>query len=305
MKVAILSGPTAAGKTRLALDLAKGHPGLELVNADSLLVYRGMDIGTAKPSLEDRAAVPHHLIDVRNPDEAFTAGDFVREAEAAIAAIHARKGRAMIIGGTGFYLKALLYGLWATPPSNPTIRARIERSTSRELYDALYKRDEKSALRIGVNDRYRLVRAWEILELSGKSPSELETASPKDPDPRFELLVIDRADEELDSRIKTRTAAMLEEGLVEEVKKIRTAYPGARSLGSVGYAEVCGYLDGRKPDGRNPRPGLEGLIDEINLSTRQLIKRQRTWFRSEKSTHPYTLDKDRCALEKRLEEIYS
>lgn len=282
---AVLAGPTAAGKTSLALELARlhrqrtGNP-LELVNADSLLVYRGMDIGTAKPSRAELEEIPHHLVDIREPDEPFTAGDFVRAVESALQGIHARGRRALVVGGTGFYLKALFHGMWEGPAADAALRARLEQLPPGALHDRLRQADPASALRIGPHDRYRLVRAIELLELSGKTPSQLEAERTRPADPRFRLWIVDRAAEELNARIRQRAEQMLREGLVAETRALRERYPAARALGAVGYKETCAHLDGVAPAGRKIPDGIEGLQQEIELSTRQLVKRQRTWFRN-------------------------
>jgi tRNA dimethylallyltransferase len=307
LRIAILTGPTATGKTGLALELAEKHGSVEIINADSLLVYRGMDIGTAKPSQEELNRVPHHLIDIREPHEPFTAGDFHRGAMKAIDRIHARGKRALIVGGTGFYLKTLLYGLWPAPKSDPALRAKLENELNDELYQRLEKRDPQAALRIGKNDRYRLIRALEMIELSGKSPSEMQAQAPKVPDPRFELWVLDRPMEELSKRIEKRTEAMLRQGLIEEVKTLCARYEGQempRALSSVGYQETRDFLAGNLPEGRRIAPGIPGLQSEISLSTRQLVKSQRTWFRGEKASKWFTLDQDLPPLKDAWKDIY-
>lgn len=307
LRVAILTGPTATGKTGLAIEFAERHGAIEVINADSLLVYRGMDIGTAKPDQAERKEIPHHLIDIRDPHEAFTAGDFHREATKAIDEIHAKGKRALIVGGTGFYLKTLLYGLWPAPKSDPTLRQRLEQETNEELYQRLEKRDTESALRIGRNDRYRLIRAHEMIELSGMTPTEMQAQTPKEPDPRFELWVLDRSNDELYDRIEKRTHQMIEQGLIDEVKTLQERYKGQelpRALSSVGYRETQDYLAGIPPLGRKIAPGLTGLQSEISLSTRQLVKSQRTWFRGEKTSKWFTLDQDLAALQTSWKNIY-
>jgi len=283
MKTLILTGPTATGKTALALRLATERPGqLEIINADSMLVYRGMDIGTAKPTPEERQQVPHHLIDIRDPDEGFTAGDFKRLVEESLSQIHARGRQALVVGGTGFYLKALLYGLWEAPPTDPDLRKELEKGSNQDLFTSLQEKDPASALKIGPNDRYRLIRALEIIALSGKNPSELAHNLPKTPDPRWNVLGVDLPENDLYSRIQARTTRMLEQGLVEETRGLVARYPNARPLDSVGYFETCRYLRGEPPQGRKIREGVLGLQDEIEVATRQLVKRQRTWFRGQK-----------------------
>lgn len=304
--IGILTGPTATGKTEFALRLARKHREIEIVNADSLLVYRGLDIGTAKPAPAELAEVPHHLIDIRNPDEPFTAGEFFREAQRALQGIEARGKRALIVGGTGFYIKALLFGLWQAPAADPAVRERLSQLPDAELYSRLESRDAASALRIGPRDRYRLVRALELIELTGKTPSELQAEAPSEPDPRFELWVVDRPQAELDRRIAARTQAMLDAGLLEEVRRIRERFPSSRPLQAVGYAQACAYLDGIAPAGRKVPPGIAGLRQEIELATRQLVKGQRTFFRGFeiRDLNWFELDRQAPDLERAMERIY-
>jgi tRNA dimethylallyltransferase len=276
----ILTGPTAAGKTALALEMAALDPRIEIVNGDSLLFYRGMDIGTAKPTREELALVPHHILDIREPNEPFTAGDFCRLVQSTLTEIHARGHRALVVGGTGFYLKALLFGLWEGPGTDPDLREELEARSPAELYGELHAQDPVSALRIGANDRYRLVRALEVLRLSGKTPTQLEAEVPAVADPRFALWICERETEDLHVRIARRVRQMLDQGFVAEVEKLQKNFPGARPLGAVGYKEVARYLEHRPPPGRKVRAGEEGLIDEIELATRQLVKKQRTWFKN-------------------------
>jgi tRNA dimethylallyltransferase len=285
IRVPLLTGPTASGKTELALEFARceARAGrrVELVNADSLLVYRGMDIGTAKPSREELSEIPHHLVDVRDPDQPFTATEFRREALRAIDEIEARGARAVVVGGTPFYLKALIFGVWEVPPADAAIRARLEEWTTAKLFEELKRRDPELPARLHPSDRYRLVRALEIIEQGGPAPSALEAQERAlVPDPRFPLVVVDRATPELYERIDARTREMLAQGLLDETRRIREAFPRARPLESVGYFEACAFLDGRKPEGRAIRPGLDGLADEISLSTRQLVKKQRTFLKN-------------------------
>ncbi len=303
-RIPILAGPTASGKTDVVLALAEELGRVEIINADSLQVYRGMDIGTAKPSRAELERVPHHLIDIREPDEEFTAGDFLRETDRAISEIEGRGNFPVLVGGTGFYLKARLYGLWDAPPADPAVRGRLEHLTDAELYAELEKKDPESALRIGMNDRYRLVRSLEIMAQGGLSPSELRAREPASPDPRFELWVIDREGSELESRITRRTERMLEAGLLDETRGLVARYPGARALKAVGYAQCADFLAGRRPAGRKMAAGIEGLKAEINLATRQLVKKQRTWFRGEPASQWFHLDGDRDRLAARFRELH-
>ncbi len=299
--IGILTGPTATGKSSLALKWARLHPEIEIINADSLLVYRHFNIGTAKPTSEELNEVRHHLIDVREPNETFTAGEFLRAAEAAIANIQERGKLPLIVGGTGFYLQALLFGIWDAPAADPAIRAQLETLDLAALHARLQERDPKSAQRIGSTDRYRLVRALELIELSGQTPTELQEQTPKEPDPRFRLWILDRSNPELFQRIQERTALMVQSRWIDEVKWIQTQFPGCRPLQSVGYAQVVRHLNGEKPQGREVRAGLAGLQDEVELATRQLVKKQRTWFKNQSQKVPqsqwFELEKDGTLLD--------
>lgn len=314
-KTAILTGTTASGKTSLAIQWALAHPSkaIEIINADSMLVYRGMDIGTAKPTLQEQQLIPHHLIDIRNPDEPFTAGDFFRTVQSTLCDLEACGKRALIVGGTGFYLKALLFGLWEAPPADPRVRENLNQLSNFELFTELTTKDPLAAERIGPQDRYRLMRAIEMMTLTGKTVTDLRNRHPEEPDPRFELLILDRPTDLLFARISARTREMIQTGLVEEVQKLQSLYLNTRPLSAVGYAQVCNYLAGTTPDGRKLKPGLDGLCDEIELATRQLVKRQRTWFRGvlsqqnslqKKFASTFTLDQDSEALIEKLKLIY-
>jgi len=299
----IIAGPTASGKTGFALELASRH-GLEIINADSLLVYRGFDIGTAKPAAQDLARVPHHLIDICEPTQNFTAADFVKQVHSLTETLSRRNRGALIVGGTHFYLKALCMGLWDAPATQPDFRASLEHRATAELFQELSAKDPPHAAKIGSSDRYRIVRALEILQFSGNRPSELQAqAESRAPDPRFQLLWIDREDAELESRIADRTHQMLEHGLIEETQKLLLAHPGARALDSVGYRQVVSHLRGETPPGRKVRPGLDGLSDEIRLATRQLVKAQRTFLRGFEFAERFLFEADRPRLEARIQNL--
>lgn len=291
-RIAILTGPTASGKTEIALSIARRCPAIEIINADSILVYRGFDVGSAKPDAETLREIPHHLVDIQDATEAFTLGDFHRLATQAIADIHSRGKRALIVGGTGFYFQSLLYGLWEGAKGDPEIRRELELQDNSTLFSQLNKIDQESALRIGQNDRYRLLRALEAYQVSGKTPSELEALTPKEPNPQYEVWGVDRDNDVLFERLRQRTRAMLGAGFIDEVKALRARFPEARALKSVGYLQVCNFLDGITPQGRKIDTGMAGLEEEILLATRQLIKRQRTWFRSENTFLKFMLDQD-------------
>jgi tRNA dimethylallyltransferase len=255
--VFILFGPTASGKTALLEELfsAEGK-GLfnqaEIISADSMQVYRGMDIGTAKPTAEERARIPHHLVDIRNPDEQFNAGEFVRLAEEACLAAASRRALPVVSGGTGFYLKNFVLGLSEAPPSDQKIRRELkEELTTRgaaSLLEELLRADPVSAGRIHINDEYRLLRALEVYRLTGRPLSSF--ASPWTSASRgagmpdrpsignflFRLIGLRRSREELYRRINERTAAMFRAGLADEVRRLYEAgytpyHPGLRAIG--------------------------------------------------------------------------
>lgn len=290
-RVAILSGPTATGKSALALELAQAL-GAEILCADSLTVYRGLDVGTAKPTAAERARVPHHLLDVRDPAESFTAGDFVREAVVALAQIAARGRPALIVGGTGFYLKALTRGMWEGPPAPPELRAELEARALEDLRTELAARDPDAAAAIPAGDRYRTVRALERAR-QGLEPRRAEGLG------ELPFFVADRADDALGPRIEARARAMVTGGLLDETRSLLALSPRPRPLEAVGYRQAADFLEGRAPAGGRSRPrDSEGLVAEIALGTRQLVKKQRTWLRGQ---HPearwFPLDTQADALQ--------
>lgn len=318
-QIAILTGPTAVGKSSLAMELVRKYPEIELIYGDSLTVYAEMDIGTAKPTLEDRLQVPHHLLDIRTPPEFFTAGDFLRQVERVVESIDARRKRVLIVGGSSFYLQSLLCGLWKTPGTDFILRDSLKGKSNDELFRMLSIKDEKAACRMGVSDRYRLIRALEVIQLTSKTPSELQeeidlNQQRSSSAARYTVYWIDRSKLDFENRIHMRTQQMLQQGLVQEVCALRLKYgTHCRPFRSVGYAQVSDYLDAILPLGRKIKPGLEGLKDEINLATLQLVKKQRTAFRhfmgrmAKKffSAQCFELERDHLLLEKAFHKVYS
>lgn len=282
MKTVIaLIGPTASGKSAFALALAERLKG-EIVCLDSTTVYRGFDIGSSKPSKEDRAKVPHHLVDILDPGEPFSAGHFVKQANDVIEDILKRRKLPLVVGGTYFYLRALQNGMYPTPQISAETIEAIETEYFEEdtvntvkMHAFLKAQDPKAAEAIHPNDRYRLVRALAILKTTGELPSRLKpeplSASQKDRLWMKYALAISR--HTLSANIVKRTDSMLNHGLVEETRKLRGVSPTARALGSIGYAEACAFLDKRITD--------KQLRNEIIEKTRQLAKRQITWLRSD------------------------
>ena len=280
MRVAYaLLGPTASGKSRLAMQLASKFP-IEIVSIDSAQVYRGMDIGTAKPSSAERNAVPHHLVDLLDPTEAYSAARFRDDAIRAVADIHSRRRIPLLVGGTMLYYRALAEGLDALPPAHPGIRAQIDAQAMQIGWPALHaelaKIDPATAARLKPGDAQRIQRALEIHRLTGKPMSELQKG-PKSALP-FELQAFSLAPEdrsELHTRIAGRFDAMLQAGLVDELRSLRTRFQLSATLPSmrcVGYRQAWEFLEGRCNETQLREAGI--------AATRQLAKRQLTWLRS-------------------------
>ncbi|HEX3149867.1 MAG TPA: tRNA (adenosine(37)-N6)-dimethylallyltransferase MiaA [Gemmataceae bacterium] len=276
----VLTGPTASGKSALALELAERMNG-EIIAADSMTVYRQMDIGTAKPSAADRARVPHHLIDVLDPWESASVAWWLERSEAVVADIERRGKTALFVGGTPFYLKALLCGLFPSPPADRELRHRLEGEATtlgnQALHDRLASVDPPTAHRLHPNDVRRVVRALEVWHLTGKPISAWQQQEWWDSDnPRFRpgsCLVVDVPREELYARIDRRVEAMFAAGWIDEVRRLRALpRPLSREASqALGYREIGDYLDGNRT--------LEATIAEVQLRTRQFAKRQLTWFR--------------------------
>lgn len=273
-----LVGPTGTGKSALALAIA-ARRGAEIVNCDSRQVYRGLDLGSAKPDAAARARVPHHLFDVVAPDEPFDAARYAALARAALAAIAARGRAAMVVGGTGLYLRALREGLARVPGRDDALRARlaaVEDANPGTLYARLAAHDPASAARLHPRDRVRLVRALEVLELSGQPLSAWQAAHRRGVAAPLPMRVVGLTlpREALYARLDARAAAMLAAGLVDEVRALRAAgYGGTRALASIGYREVGRHLDGACT--------LAEALAAMQRATRQFAKRQLTWFRAD------------------------
>lgn len=276
-------GPTASGKTDLALRVAE-RIGAEIVSCDSMQLYREFDMGTAKPTAEERARVPHHIVDLLPPDAVYSAARFAEDADRAIADLQARKKRVLVVGGTGLYLRALRFGLFAAPARDDALRARLldeEARTSGVLHLKLRAVDPRAAERIAPADLVRLVRALEVHTLTGVPISEHHARHQAEPRHPIEVMLLDPPRETLEARIAARVDVMLAGGLVDETRQIRSKWgPEIAGLSSVGYAEVCQLLDGRL--------AASGLSDAIFRSTRRYARRQRAWFAKEPGVHRFT-----------------
>ena len=281
LPVIFLMGPTASGKTGLAVELAQRLP-LDIVSVDSALVYRGMDIGTAKPSPHVLAQAPHRLVDILDPAEAYSAAQFRADALREIATIHAQGRVPLLVGGTMLYFRALQYGLSELPEADPGVRKRLEQQAQQvgwgEMHARLAAVDPIAAARIHPNDPQRIQRALEVYELAGEPMSTLQNRSGQGTFP-FSLIkwIVSPGDRDrLHERIAQRFQAMLDEGFVDEVAGLRSRGDldlGKPSMRAVGYRQVWEYLDGA---GDYANMMTKGII-----ATRQFAKRQYTWLRSE------------------------
>jgi tRNA dimethylallyltransferase len=274
-----LMGPTASGKSAAAMALAKRLP-IEIVSVDSALVYRGMDIGTAKPSREEQAAVPHHLIDVIDPTESYSAARFVSDAEAAVDSIRSRGRVPLLVGGTMLYFKALRDGLDDMPSSDLEVRAEIEREAKAEGWDAMHRKlaavDAVSAARLAPLDSQRISRALEVWRSSGQTLSSLQSnRANAEPRPLIALSLEPSDRSVLHHRIEQRFDAMLDAGLIDEVERLHDRgdlHERMPSMRCVGYRQIWDYLEGRDDRATMRERGI--------AATRQLAKRQMTWLRS-------------------------
>jgi tRNA dimethylallyltransferase len=271
----LLLGPTGSGKTALSLALSERFNG-EVVSCDSVAVYRGLDLGTAKPSAEERARTPHHLIDVAEPDEPFTAGAYSSQARAALADITGRGKLPIVSGGTGLYLRALTEGLFAGPARQTKLRARLERSRQRFgegwLHQLLKRLDPPSAARIHAHDTPKLMRAIEVCVAARKPLSQVLA---RDPLSGFRLLRIglNPARRELYDRLNQRATAMFAAGLIEETRGLLERFGPVKALDSLGYRQAMAVLAGAMT--------VEAAIEAAQQGHRNYAKRQLTWFRRE------------------------
>jgi len=273
----VLVGPTAVGKTKLSLHLAADY-GAEIISGDSMQVYRGMDIGTAKATPEERSAVTHHLIDIHEPDHPFSVAEFQHRARHLIADIHERGKLPFIVGGTGLYVESVCYDFQFTEQgSDEAYREELqiyaERNGNEALLERLREIDPETAERLHANDRRRIIRAMEVYRLTGERLSDqLKVQKKQSP---YELCIVgltmDRA--LLYKRIEERIDLMIEQGLVEEVRRLREKGYGMQhiSMQGLGYKEILSYLDGALT--------LEEAVAQLKQDTRRYAKRQLSWFR--------------------------
>lgn len=296
IRILVIAGPTASGKTALAIDLARRLGG-EIVNADSQQVYRGLDVGTAKPSPAERAAIPHHLLDVVEPGAGMDAARFAALAEAAIAEIAGRARLPIVAGGTGLYLRALLHGVVAAPGRDPALRAQLEEEAARlgrpALHDRLRAVDPAAAARIRPNDLVRIIRALEIAA-GGATPSELHARHAFQED-RYDaaILALDPPRPELHARIDARVREMFASGLLDEARALLAAHGGALPQRlPIGYLEAAQCVRGEL--------AVEEAIRRVQVAHRRYARRQIIWLRKERGVEWLRPPYDAEALARRV-----
>lgn len=275
-----LMGPTASGKTALALKIAAQIPS-EIISVDSGMIYRGMNVGTAKPNLEELELVKHHLIDICEPSEIYSAAQFREEALRLINEILAKGKLPLLVGGTMMYFKILLQGISPLPPANPEIRDRIWTEAKKvgwdKMHEKLQKIDQLTAARISPNDSQRIQRALEVYEITGKSITELWQKFPSKPlsNPHLNIAIMPTDRSTLDAKIAKRFDFMLQNGFIEEVEKLYQRvdlHPDLPAIRSIGYRQAWEYLANKI--------SFEEMQEKILIATHQLAKRQTSWLRS-------------------------
>jgi tRNA dimethylallyltransferase len=280
-RVVVVTGPTASGKTQLAIEIALRFGG-EIVNADSMQVFRHMDIGTAKPTLQERARVPHHLFDIVTPDVPYSAGRYARQARECARTIHAADHIVVLTGGTGLYIRSFLEGLIDSGPPDPELRERLETEHERavkendryRLHERLRSNDPDAAARIHPNDARRTIRALEILEGVGRAASVVRDEHAFADRPFSHLhLALDPGREVVNERIDARCQGMIDQGLLREVRELRRRYgPELRPMQAIGYRHMNPVVDGSDT--------LANAVLAMQQDTRHFARRQRTWLRA-------------------------
>jgi tRNA dimethylallyltransferase len=282
-KFVVICGPTGVGKTGFAIAVAR-HFNAEVVGADSMQIYRYMDIGTAKPTAQEKASVAHHMVDIIDPDQDFDAAIYARQARACIDNLISNKKLPLVVGGTGLYIKSLIYGLVKGAPADSTIRHQLQLALSQSglagMYEQLVQEDPEAARRIHPNDRYRILRALEVHRITGQSICEHHEAHGFR-NPRFDVLTLGLTmpREQLYERINRRVDAMLTEGLKDEVQQLldRGYTAQLKSMQSLGYRHMTAHLRERIP--------WSQTVETLKRDHRRYAKRQLTWFRAHEGVH--------------------
>ena len=280
-KVIVIGGPTASGKTALSIELAKKING-EIVSADSMQIYKEMNIGTAKPDEEEKQNIKHYMLDIINPNERYSVADYKRDAKNAIREIIKKSKTPIVVGGTGLYIDSLIYEIeYPEIQIDLNYRKELEELAEKEgllnLYEKAKQIDEKAIEKISKNDKKRILRVLEIYHQTGKTKSELDEESKKEPEFDYKMFAINMNRELLYDRINRRVDIMLQKGLIEEVKTIYNKYKEfPTAMQALGYKEVVEYLEGKI--------SKEEMIEKIKMESRRYAKRQLTWFRKNKET---------------------
>lgn len=279
LPIPVIVGPTAGGKTTLAVELARALAAhstpAEILTADAFQVYRGMDIGTAKPSADERGGIPHHLLDLVEPDARFTVHDWLRLADPLVADLRARGVVPIVVGGTNLYVKAFLDGLFQGPEPSEAIRAELAETPQPERRTELERVDPAAAERIHPADERRTVRALEVYRQTGTPITELQQQWDRTPRPGTLLVGLDWPVDAINRRINARVRTMMEQGLLDEVRTLEpTLGPQARE--ALGYKQLLAHLAGRMT--------LEEAVEKVKIETRRFAKNQRTWLRRLRST---------------------
>ena len=273
--VIVICGPTASGKTKLGIELARKLNG-EIISADSMQIYKDMDIGTAKPTLEERLMAVHHLVDFVSPDQRYSVADFKKDAVKTIEDIISRNKTPIIVGGTGLYINSLIYNIdFKEEKTDLEYRKSLEEKSIQELYENALKIDPEALKKISENDRKRITRILEIYHTTGKTKTELEIESRKEVPYNYHIFVLSMDREILYDRINRRVDMMLEQGLIEEVQRVTREYDSfPTAMQGLGYKEVVEYLENKITK--------EEMIEKIKQESRRYAKRQLTWFRAYK-----------------------
>ncbi|NOX21224.1 MAG: tRNA (adenosine(37)-N6)-dimethylallyltransferase MiaA [Nitrospirae bacterium] len=275
--VIVLLGPTSVGKTALAIKIARVLD-TEIISADSMQIYRGMDIGTAKPSKEELSMVRHHMIDIIEPSEGYSVGRFLDQAVKTIEALHKRGRIPLVVGGTGLYIKALTRGLFSAPEADEDLRRELkmkEKQCPGYLYKMLCELDPEKAASINPNDLRRIIRALEVYFKTARPISELQKELTEPLPYSFTKIGLTRDRKELYRMIEKRVDEMFERGLVQEVQRLLEKHPSETPLQAIGYKEVILYLEGKK--------SLDEVISMVKRATKRYAKRQFTWFKKEEA----------------------
>ena len=271
--IVLILGPTAGGKTSLAISLAQQLPdGGECICADSMQVYRGMNIGTAKPTEQEQASAPHHLLNIADPSQdGFTVDAWLTQAQTTIKEIQNKAKWPIVVGGTNLYIQSLLFGMFDGPKGDPAIRAALESIPNEVLHKRLQALDQESATRIHVNDRRRMVRAIEVFEITGEPLSQLQSQWEKEtPDNDAIVIGLTWEVEAINRRINTRVKEMMDQGLLEEVLALQGTL-GMQAREALGYKQLLAHISGECT--------LDEAIEQIKISTRRFAKQQRNWLR--------------------------